>query len=192
MSRGDQGEASDVQVGGVWTKPATSPFSDEAFQAFLQRVRGGAVERETERRLLFGELAELRALSFTGLRVPTSAGGGGLSVVQLLERLIDLSAADSSLGHVWRGHVLFVESILTEPDEAYRELWFERLLAGASSATHSPSATRLRTWKRCSSGPVTLCPLAARSTTRPGRSTRTGSPVRARRRRAGRGDGVGA
>jgi len=107
-----------------------SPFDDAAFAAFLERVRGGAIERETDRRLLFDELAELRGLGFGGLRVPVSSGGAGLTLEQLFERLIDLSAADSSLGHVWRGHILFVESLLAEPDAAYRGLWFDRLLAG--------------------------------------------------------------
>lgn len=107
-----------------------TPFDEQAFADFLQRVRGGAIERETDRRLLFDELAELRALAFGALRVPVSAGGAGLTLEQLFEHLIDLSAADSSLGHVWRGHILFVESLLAEPDEAYRELWFGRLLAG--------------------------------------------------------------
>lgn len=113
------------------TTPATtSAFDASAFEDFLQRVRGGAIERETDRRLLFDELAELRGLGFGGLRVPVEAGGAGLTLEQLFERLIDLSAADSSLGHVWRGHILFVEGLLAEPDDAYRELWFGRLLAG--------------------------------------------------------------
>ncbi|MGK9147727.1 hypothetical protein KXS11_08895 [Plantibacter flavus] len=105
-------------------------FSDTAFAEFLQRVRGGAAARETDRRLLHDELAELRALRFAGLRVPVESGGLGLTLEQVFERLIDLSAADSSLGHVWRGHILFVEALRAEPDEAYRQLWFDRLLAG--------------------------------------------------------------
>lgn len=100
------------------------------FDAFLSSIRGGAISRETDRRLLFDEVAELKHLGFAAARVSVTSGGGGLTLEQLFARLIALSAADSSLGHVWRGHILFVEALLASPDAAYREHWFTRLSAG--------------------------------------------------------------
>ncbi len=105
-------------------------MNDTDFDAFLAGLRGGAVARETDRRLLFDEVTELRRLGFAAARVPRESGGAGLTLEQLFTRLIALSAADSSLGHVWRGHILFVESLLASPDAAYRELWFARLRDG--------------------------------------------------------------
>ncbi|OII41479.1 hypothetical protein [Plantibacter sp. MMLR14_011] len=105
-------------------------MSADDFDSFLSAIRGGAIARETDRRLLFDEVAELKHLGFAAARVPITSGGGGLTLEQLFERLIDLSAADSSLGHVWRGHILFVEALLASPDHTYRELWFARLNAG--------------------------------------------------------------
>ena len=105
-------------------------MSADDFDSFLSSIRGGAVSRETDRRLLFDEVAELKHLGFAAARVPLASGGGGLTLEQLFARLIALSAADSSLGHVWRGHILFVEALLASPDAAYREHWFARLSAG--------------------------------------------------------------
>lgn len=99
------------------------------FDEFLAKVREGTISRETDRHLLYDEVAELKALGFPALRVPTDAGGAGLTLEELFERLIALSAADSSLGHLWRGHVLFVES-LQGADPDYRALWYPRLVAG--------------------------------------------------------------
>ncbi|TKJ95757.1 hypothetical protein PlfCFBP13513_18320 [Plantibacter flavus] len=105
-------------------------MSADDFDSFLSSIRGGAVSRETDRRLLFDEVAELKHLGFAAARVPVASGGDGLTLEQLFARLIALSAADSSLGHVWRGHILFVEALLASPDAAYREHWFTRLSAG--------------------------------------------------------------
>ncbi|MBD8467898.1 hypothetical protein IFU30_16655 [Plantibacter sp. CFBP 8798] len=105
-------------------------MSADDFDSFLSSIRGGAVSRETDRRLLFDEVTELKHLGFAAARVPVASGGDGLTLEQLFARLIALSAADSSLGHVWRGHILFVEALLASPDAAYREHWFTRLSAG--------------------------------------------------------------
>ena len=105
-------------------------MSADDFDSFLSSIRGGAVSRETDRRLLFDEVTELKHLGFAAARVPVASGGDGLTLEQLFARLIALSAADSSLGHVWRGHILFVEALLASPDAAYREHWFARLSVG--------------------------------------------------------------
>ena len=100
-----------------------------AFDEFVTRVGPGAPERERERRLLTAELAELRAIGFGTWRVPAEFGGSPLALEEQFARLIRLSAADASLGHVWRGHLAFVESLRLQPADAARP-WFERILAG--------------------------------------------------------------
>ncbi|RQP12973.1 MAG: hypothetical protein EAS51_01345 [Microbacteriaceae bacterium] len=104
-------------------------FSPETFAQFLARVAPGAVERERERRLLHAELAELRAFGFGALRVPAAHGGADVPLEQLFAHLVDLSAADASLGHVWRGHVAFVEALRAQGDAAPSR-WYERVVAG--------------------------------------------------------------
>lgn len=102
---------------------------DRAFREFLTRIAPGAVERERERRLLFDEVAELRRLGFGAQRLPSEAGGAGISLEELFSQIIDLSAADANLGHLWRGHVVFVESLLLDGTDASPR-WMERVVAG--------------------------------------------------------------
>jgi alkylation response protein AidB-like acyl-CoA dehydrogenase len=117
------------------TKPRPSEPTESDFEAFLGRLRPGARDRETERRLLFDEVQELRGIGFPAWRLPRELGGQGLSFEQLIERVIDLAAADPSLGHLVRGHIAFVENLLasglgTRPLSDSEERWVERLLRG--------------------------------------------------------------
>lgn len=107
----------------------TSAFPRDDFAAFLARIAPDAALREQERRLLHTELGELRALGFGALRVPASRGGADIPLEQLFALLIDLSAADASLGHVWRGHIAFVESLRVH-GEATPDRWWQRIVAG--------------------------------------------------------------
>jgi alkylation response protein AidB-like acyl-CoA dehydrogenase len=107
----------------------------DAFHAFLERLRPGAHARELSRTLLFDEVAELRALGFASWRLPVELGGAGLGFAELIERVIDLAAADPSLAHLVRGHVAFVEQLLadglgTRPLTEHGRRWVERLTRG--------------------------------------------------------------
>lgn len=103
----------------------------EHFQPVFDRIRAGAIEREAERKLPVEEIQLLRNAGFGRLRVPREFGGFGVSVDQLTALLIELAAADSNLPQALRGHIGFIEYVLAHPDESYRALWFERLVAGA-------------------------------------------------------------
>lgn len=87
------------------------PLTGDRFAPLLDRVREGAVARERDHHLLHSEVRELAAQGFGAARLPVSEGGEGLGLVEVLERVIAVSAADSNLGHVWRGHIGFVESL---------------------------------------------------------------------------------
>lgn len=111
------------------TTPAPVRFDDPAFDAFLERVASGAIDRERDRRLLYDEIAELRAIGFGRARIPATQGGPDLPLEDLFERLIRLSAADASLGHLWRGHIAFVEDLRTQGAAADPH-WWDRIRAG--------------------------------------------------------------
>jgi alkylation response protein AidB-like acyl-CoA dehydrogenase len=103
--------------------------NETEFDAFLERTAPGAAGRERRRELLDRELAELKALGFGRLRVPARYGGDDIPLERLFSHLIRLASADPSLGHVWRGHVAFVES-LRLVDDRHAERWFPRVVGG--------------------------------------------------------------
>lgn len=99
------------------------------FDDLLTTVRDGAVRREADRTLLFDEVRALQELRFGAVRLPVEAGGEGIDLTELFSRVIRLSAADASLGHLWRGHIAFVETLLLSGDVSGR--WARRVAAGA-------------------------------------------------------------
>jgi alkylation response protein AidB-like acyl-CoA dehydrogenase len=64
------------------------------------------------------------------VRVPVEYGGGGASLPQLFELLIELAAADSNIPQALRGHFAFAEDRLNAPPSANRDLWFKRFVDG--------------------------------------------------------------
>src|SRR5581483_10903291 len=67
---------------------------------------------------------------FGAVRVPVEYGGDGLSLPQLVQLLIELGEADSALPQALRGHFAFVEDRLNAPNDAQRNAWFRRFVAG--------------------------------------------------------------
>ncbi|WP_168709344.1 acyl-CoA dehydrogenase [Arthrobacter sp. PAMC25564] len=114
---------------------APAPLTDrellDIFQPVFDRIREGAIDRETDRRLPHKEIGWLREAGFGRLRVPREAGGFGVGIGQLVQLLIGLGTADSNIPQALRGHIGFVEYVLAHPDAAYREFWFAELAAGA-------------------------------------------------------------
>lgn len=122
---------------------------ETGFTALLARIAPGAADRERRRVLLHEEVRELRELGFGRLRLPVESGGAGLSLTRLFELLVELSAADASLGHLWRGHIAFVEDLRLHRQSPRR--WVERIAAGdlignAQSERHETAvlATRIQ------------------------------------------------
>lgn len=107
-----------------------SPGADR-WESVLAEIRAGAAARESDRTLLTAELARLRELGFAAARLPVEHGGGGLSLEELFDRVIRISAADSNLGHVWRGHIAFVEGLgLDGWDSEGARRWIPRIRRG--------------------------------------------------------------
>jgi alkylation response protein AidB-like acyl-CoA dehydrogenase len=100
------------------------------FAPVFDRIREGAVERETNRELPFEAVRWLKEEGFGAVRVPREFGGFGATVRQLARLLSELGAADSNLPQLLRGHFAFVEARLVHPDAEVRETWLRRVASG--------------------------------------------------------------
>ena len=100
------------------------------FAPVFERIRRGAVQRETDRELPFEAVGWLKEEGFGAVRVPREFGGLGASVRQLARLLSELGAADSNLPQLLRGHFAFVETRLVHPDADVREKWLRRVASG--------------------------------------------------------------
>jgi alkylation response protein AidB-like acyl-CoA dehydrogenase len=107
-----------------------SPNQLAAFREVFTRIAVEASQRERERRSLQPEIAALVESGFTAVRVPVGLGGGGATLPEVFDLLIELAAADPNLTQALRGHFGLVERLLiggTERDE----LWLRRIADGA-------------------------------------------------------------
>ena len=100
------------------------------FRPIFQRIADGAVEREQSRTLPHEPIQWLKEAGFGAVRVPVEYGGGGASLPQLFELLIELAEADSNVPQALRGHFAFAEDRLNAPPSAGRDLWFKRFVDG--------------------------------------------------------------
>ncbi|QJI29276.1 acyl-CoA dehydrogenase family protein [Pseudomonas sp. ADAK18] len=100
------------------------------FRPIFQRIASGAVEREQTRALPFEPIQWLKEAGFGAVRVPVEYGGGGASLPQLFELLIELAEADSNVPQALRGHFAFAEDRLNATPGAARDLWFKRFVDG--------------------------------------------------------------
>ncbi|BCT74680.1 acyl-CoA dehydrogenase [Sinomonas cyclohexanicum] len=113
------------------TTPPGASYAEltERFAPVFARIAEGALERELGRTLPFEHVGWLKEAGFGRIRVPAEYGGFGASIETLVRLLIDLSAADSSVGHLLRSHFAFVETIALQGD-AFRARWFGRVVDG--------------------------------------------------------------
>ncbi len=102
----------------------------EQFRPLFADIAVGALDRELHRKLPDAEIAQLKAARFGALRVPEAEGGFGATVPELVNLLIELSAADSNITQALRGHFGFVEDIVNKAQGPDRSRWTERLARG--------------------------------------------------------------
>ncbi len=100
------------------------------FRPIFARIAAGALERERTRALPYEPIQWLKEAGFGAVRVPTAFGGAGASLPQLVQLLIELAQADSSLPQALRGHFAFVEDRLNAAPGPAQEKWFRRFVAG--------------------------------------------------------------
>ena len=102
----------------------------QRFRPIFKTIADTALERETKRELPYEPIRLLKEAGFGAVRVPVSYGGGGASVPQLFELLIELAEADSNVVQALRGHFAFVEDRLNAPSGPQRDIWYQRFVAG--------------------------------------------------------------
>ncbi|WCM54346.1 acyl-CoA dehydrogenase family protein [Pseudomonas sp. WJP1] len=100
------------------------------FRPIFQRIAEGALEREQSRTLPHEPIQWLKDAGFGAVRVPVEYGGGGASLPQLFELLIELAEADSNIPQALRGHFAFAEDRLNSPPGPARDIWFKRFVEG--------------------------------------------------------------
>mgnify|MGYP003583670730 CR=1 FL=1 len=100
------------------------------YRPIFRRIAEGALEREQSRTLPHEPIQWLKDAGFGAVRVPVEYGGGGASLPQLVELLIELAEADSNIPQALRGHFAFAEDRLNSPPGAARDIWFKRFVDG--------------------------------------------------------------
>lgn len=106
----------------------------EALSELVAIVAKGAHARETGTADTREVINSLRDAGIGTFRLPIDEGGGGASLPQLFELVLDLAEADSNIPHILRNHFAFVERALRAPrdslDSPYPR-WLESVKAGA-------------------------------------------------------------
>ncbi|RBH55211.1 MULTISPECIES: acyl-CoA dehydrogenase family protein [Pseudomonas] len=102
----------------------------ERFRPIFARIAAGALEREQSRNLPHEPIQWLKQAGFGAVRVPVEYGGGGASLPQLFQLLIELAEADSNVPQALRGHFAFAEDRLNAAPGSNRDLWFKRFVDG--------------------------------------------------------------
>ncbi|QTT88699.1 acyl-CoA dehydrogenase family protein [Pseudomonas chlororaphis] len=100
------------------------------FRPIFKRIAVGAVAREQSRSLPYEAILWLKEAGFGAVRVPVEYGGGGASLPQLFQLLIELAEADSNVPQALRGHFAFAEDRLNAAPGPARDLWFKRFVDG--------------------------------------------------------------
>ncbi|CAH2601941.1 Acyl-CoA dehydrogenase [Rhodovastum atsumiense] len=123
-----------IATAAVISPAAPAPLDPDSagFQALLDGIALGAVERERERIHPFEPLAQIRAARLGALRLPRADGGLGASNRQLYDVIIRLADADANVAHSLRSHFIFVERYLLGPRLGpVQETWRQAVAEGA-------------------------------------------------------------
>ncbi|WP_020205553.1 acyl-CoA dehydrogenase family protein, partial [Cupriavidus sp. WS] len=100
-------------------------------QALLPEIGREAAQREQQRELPYALARQIANAGLLTFRIPKAYGGPGGSMRDTIRFLIDLAAVDANITQALRPNFGLVEALLSRQDnEAERQLWFGRLLAG--------------------------------------------------------------
>lgn len=118
------------------TRPigATGPPSPRSAElaAVVEEIRADAAAR----RAAGGTEAPHRAIALIrrhrlgAVRVPRELGGGGYTLQELFDLVVDLAEADPDVPHIVRVHYSFVEEILRVPRTDRKDAWLPEVVAG--------------------------------------------------------------
>jgi alkylation response protein AidB-like acyl-CoA dehydrogenase len=116
---------------------AVKPGSPE-LRNLVDAIAAGAQARDRGEGSTHEAIALVRAAKLGLYRLPVSQGGGGASLPQLYELVLDLAEADSNIPHILRNHFAFVEKALRSPASPRYARWLglarEGQLAGLGAS----------------------------------------------------------
>ncbi|QDZ88050.1 acyl-CoA dehydrogenase family protein [Priestia megaterium] len=72
----------------------------------------------------------IRQSRLGALRLPVELGGGGSSIRELFQVIIQLAEVDSDVAHSLRAHYSFVEDLLISPANDQRDQWLKKIASG--------------------------------------------------------------
>lgn len=98
--------------------------------ALLPELRQGAEERERQRLLPHEQIRRIGSERLLTWRIPSSQGGSGASVRDVIQFVIDVASVDSNVAQALRPSFLFLEGLLASDDEAARQRWLPHYLNG--------------------------------------------------------------
>lgn len=89
-----------------------------------------AAKRDLERELPYEAFRLFKEAGLGTLRIPVVLGGPGGSVVDYIEMIMAIGAADSNVAHALRSHFNFTEGLLLNPNTAVDRTQLGRVLSG--------------------------------------------------------------
>lgn len=119
----------DVSFAGEPEAAAFVPGSP-ALRTLVAAIAAGTEARERGEIPAKQAIDLVRAARLGAFRLPRSQGGGGASLTELLELVIDLAEADSNIPHILRNHFAFVERALRNTHNDKFSRWLGHVRAG--------------------------------------------------------------
>ncbi|SDD31032.1 acyl-CoA dehydrogenase [Paraburkholderia lycopersici] len=101
-----------------------------ALGELVAAIAAGALARDRGEAGTRDAIALVRAARLGVFRVPKAEGGGGATLVQLFELVLDLAEADSNIPHILRNHFAFVEKALRARHVEPYPRWIARVHDG--------------------------------------------------------------
>ncbi|MFE5700302.1 acyl-CoA dehydrogenase [Rhodococcus koreensis] len=100
--------------------------------AVIEEIRADAVARRAAGGAdgPHGAVELLRRHRLGAVRVPRELGGGGYTLQQLFDLVLDLAEADPDVPHIVRVHYSFVEEVLRLPRTDRKSAWLPKIVAG--------------------------------------------------------------
>jgi alkylation response protein AidB-like acyl-CoA dehydrogenase len=89
-----------------------------------------AARRDLERELPHEAFRRFKEAGLGALRIPVALGGPGGSVVDYIDMIMAIGAADSNVAHALRSHFNFTEALLLNPNSALDRTQLSRVLGG--------------------------------------------------------------
>lgn len=105
-------------------------FGSAELRDLIADISAGVIGRDERDELPFAVIETVKRARLGALRLPVEHGGGGATLTELYEVIIELSAADSNVAHILRSHFGIVESLLLN-NRPQDQRWLDLVARGA-------------------------------------------------------------